>query len=118
MAPDEAMELGGWRSNSLATDKALGAALDALDACTGVCYRTERTTAAPGIGRLEARGVEDTTSSSIEVFGIEVMVLDDLDHGVEQENKQKPNAKAPTWRAKYRRGNSPAGWRNAPTLNP
>jgi hypothetical protein len=23
------------------------------------------------------------------------MVLDDLDHGVEQENKQKPNAKTP-----------------------
>jgi hypothetical protein len=23
------------------------------------------------------------------------MVLDDLDHGVEQENKQKPNAKSP-----------------------
>jgi hypothetical protein len=30
-----------------------------------------------------------------EVFGNKVMVLDDLDHGVEQENKQKPNAKAP-----------------------
>jgi hypothetical protein len=30
-----------------------------------------------------------------EVFGNEVMVLDDLDHGVEQENKQKPNAKTP-----------------------
>jgi hypothetical protein len=30
-----------------------------------------------------------------EVFGIEVMVLDDLDHGVEQENKQKPNVKSP-----------------------
>ena len=25
----------------------------------------------------------------------EVVVLDDLDHGVEQENKQKPNAKPP-----------------------
>jgi hypothetical protein len=24
------------------------------------------------------------------------MVLDDLDHGVEQKNKQKPNAKPPT----------------------
>jgi hypothetical protein len=30
-----------------------------------------------------------------EVFGNEVMVLDDMDHGVEQENKQKPNAKTP-----------------------
>jgi hypothetical protein len=28
-----------------------------------------------------------------EVSGNEVMVLDDLNHGVEQENKQKPNAK-------------------------
>jgi hypothetical protein len=46
------------------------------------------------------------------------VVLDDVDHGVEQENKRKPNAKPPTWRAKCRRGNSLAGWRNAPTLNP
>jgi hypothetical protein len=30
-----------------------------------------------------------------EVLGNEVMVLDDLKHGVEQENKQKPNAKTP-----------------------
>jgi hypothetical protein len=45
-------------------------------------------------------------------------VLDDVDHGVEQENKQKPNSKAPTWRAKCRRGNSPAAWRNTPVLNP
>jgi hypothetical protein len=29
-----------------------------------------------------------------EVFGIEVMVLDDLDLGVKEENKQKPNAKS------------------------
>jgi hypothetical protein len=35
-------------------------------------------------------------------------VLDDLDHRVEQENKRKPNAKPPTWRAKCRRENS--GW--------
>jgi hypothetical protein len=67
MAPGEAVELGGWRSNSLTTDKAPDATLDALDACAGVCCHTERTAAAaPGAGRLEARGVEDTTSSSIE----------------------------------------------------
>ena len=30
-----------------------------------------------------------------EVLRNEVMVLDDLDHGVEQENRRKPNAKAP-----------------------
>jgi hypothetical protein len=46
------------------------------------------------------------------------MVLDDVDHSIEQKNKQKPNAKAPTWRTKCRRGNSLAGWRNAPALNP
>jgi hypothetical protein len=65
MAPSEVMELGGWCSNSLATDKAPGAALDALDVYAGVCCRAERTTAAPGAGRLEARGVEDAASSSI-----------------------------------------------------
>jgi hypothetical protein len=30
-----------------------------------------------------------------EVLGNEVTVLDDLDHGVEQENMRKPNVKAP-----------------------
>jgi hypothetical protein len=53
-----------------------------------------------------------------EVLGHEIMVLDDVDHGVQQKNKQKPNAKPPTWRAKCRRRNSSARWQNAPTLNP
>ena len=65
MAPGEVVELEGWRSNSLAADSAPGAALDALDVCVGVCYRAECTAAAPGVGRLKARGVEDATSSSI-----------------------------------------------------
>jgi hypothetical protein len=65
MAPGEAVELGGWRSNSLAPDKAPGVDLDALNVSTGVCCRVERTAASPGAGRLEARGMEDTTSSSI-----------------------------------------------------
>jgi hypothetical protein len=52
------------------------------------------------------------------VLGHEIMVLDDVDYGVEQKNKQKPKPKAPIWRAKCRRGNSSAGWRNAPALNP
>jgi hypothetical protein len=30
MAPGEAVELGGWRSNSLAADNAPGAALDGV----------------------------------------------------------------------------------------
>jgi hypothetical protein len=56
MAPGEAVELGGWRSNSLAAYSAPGAALDALDVCAGVCCRGECTAAAPGAGRLVARG--------------------------------------------------------------
>ena len=91
--PGKAVELGGWRSNSLAANKAPGAALDTLDVCAGVRCCAERTTAAPGAGRMEARGVEDTASSHQEVLGNEVVVLDDLNHGVEQESKQKPNAK-------------------------
>jgi hypothetical protein len=64
MAPGEAVELGGWRSNSLAADSTPGATLDALDVCAGVCYRAECTAAAPG-GRLVARSVEDAAASSI-----------------------------------------------------
>jgi hypothetical protein len=47
-----------------------------------------------------------------------MMVLDDVDHGVEQKNKQKSNVKPPTWRAKCHGGNSSTGWWNAPALNP
>jgi hypothetical protein len=65
MAPGEAVELGGWRNNSLAADSALGVALDALDVYVGVCYRTECTAVvAPGAGRLVARGVEEAVASS------------------------------------------------------
>jgi hypothetical protein len=53
-----------------------------------------------------------------EILGNEVVVLDNVDHGVEQENKQKLNAKPPTWCAKCWKGNSPAGWWNAPALDP
>jgi hypothetical protein len=65
MALDEAVELGGWRSNSLAADSTPGAALDTLDVCAGVCCRAERTAAtALGAGRLVARGVEEAATSS------------------------------------------------------
>jgi hypothetical protein len=65
MAPEEAVELGGWRSNSLAADSAPGAALDVLDVCAGVCCRAECTAvAAPGAERLVARGVEEAAASS------------------------------------------------------
>jgi hypothetical protein len=65
MAPGEAVELRGLRSNSLAADKAPGAALDALDVYTCVCCCVACIAAAPVAGRLELRGMEDATSSSI-----------------------------------------------------
>jgi hypothetical protein len=65
MAPDEAVELGGWRNNSLAANNTLGATLDGVrDAYAGVCCRTACTAAAPDTGRLDTRGTEDATSSS------------------------------------------------------
>jgi hypothetical protein len=65
MASDEAVELGGWHSNSLAADNAPGTALDGVrDTCAGVCCRTACTAAAPDTGRLDTRGMEDTSSSS------------------------------------------------------
>jgi hypothetical protein len=62
MAPSEAVELGGWRSNSLAADNAPGARW------SPGCLRRRvllRTSAASGAGRLEAHGTEDAASSSI-----------------------------------------------------
>jgi hypothetical protein len=53
-----------------------------------------------------------------EVLGDEVVVLDDVNHGVEQENKQKPNAKTPYLARQMSERKSPAGWRNAPALKP
>jgi hypothetical protein len=65
MAPGEAIELERWHSNSLAADSALGAALDTLDVCVGVCCRAECTAAAAvGTRKLVARGVEEAASSS------------------------------------------------------
>jgi hypothetical protein len=64
MAPGEAMELGGWRNNSLAADNAPGAALDALVDRAGVCCHAERSAAAtPSTGRPETRGMEEAASS-------------------------------------------------------
>ena len=65
MAPGKAVELGGWRSNSLAADNAPGAALDGVrDVCAVVCCRAACTAAVPNTGRLETCGMEQTTSSS------------------------------------------------------
>jgi hypothetical protein len=66
MAPSDAVELGGWRSNSLATNSAVGAALDGVrDACTGVCCCTACTAAVPESGRSGTRDAEDATTCSI-----------------------------------------------------
>jgi hypothetical protein len=65
MAPGEAVELGGWRSNSLAADNAPGAALDRVrDVCAVVCYCASCTAAVPGTGRLGTHGMEEAASSS------------------------------------------------------
>jgi hypothetical protein len=69
MAPGEAVELGGCRSNSLAADNAPGATLDAVrDVCADVCYRAACKVAVPDTGQLGTCGVEETTSSSTKKF--------------------------------------------------
>jgi hypothetical protein len=65
MAPGEAVEFGGCRSNSLAANNAPGAALDGVyDVCAAVCCRAACTAAVPVTGRLGTCGVVETTSSS------------------------------------------------------
>jgi hypothetical protein len=65
MAPGEAVELGGCRSNSLAADNAPRAALDGVrDVCAVVCCRAACTAAVPGTGQLGTCGVEEAASSS------------------------------------------------------
>jgi hypothetical protein len=65
MAPSEAVELGGWRSNSLAADNAPGATLDGVrDVCAVVCCCTACTIAVPDTRWLGTHGVEEAASSS------------------------------------------------------
>ena len=65
MAPGEAVELGGCRSNSLAADNAPEDTLDGVrDVCAAVCCRAACTAAVPGTGRLGTYGVEEAASSS------------------------------------------------------
>jgi hypothetical protein len=120
MAPGEAMERGGWRNKSLAADSALGVALDTLDVCAGVCCRAECTAVvAPGAGRLVARGVEEAAASSFtKSSGKKSWCSTMWTMVLSRKTSKNLEPKPPTWRAKCRRGNSPAGWRNAPALNP
>jgi hypothetical protein len=65
MAPGEAVELGGCRNNSLATDNAPKVALDGvLDVCAVVCCRAACTAGVPGTGRPGTCGVEEAASPS------------------------------------------------------
>jgi hypothetical protein len=65
MAPGEAVELGGWRSNSLAADNTPGAALDGVrDVCAVECCCAACTAAVPDTGQLGTRGMEEAASSS------------------------------------------------------
>jgi hypothetical protein len=114
------VELGGWRNNSLATDSAPGAALDALDISAGVCCRVECTiVVAPSAGRLVPHDVEEaaassTTKSSGKKSWCSMMWTMVLSRRTSKNLMPKP----PTWCSKCQRGNSPARWRNAPALNP
>jgi hypothetical protein len=120
MAPIEAVELGGWHNSSLAADTTTGTTLDALDVCVGVCCRAECTTvAAPGAGRLVAHDVEEvTSSSSMKSSGMKSWCSTMWTMVSSRKTSKNLKPKPPTWRAKCRRGNSLAGWRNAPALNP
>ena len=65
MDPGEALEVEGWRSNSLVADNAPGAALDGVqDACAAVCCCAACTAAVFGTGRLGTCGVEEAAYSS------------------------------------------------------
>jgi hypothetical protein len=94
MAPDEAVELGGCRNNSLAADNAPGDALDGVrDVCATVYCRAACTTPVPGTGRLETCVVEEaaspSTAKSTEVSARCSMICTIM---LGQGNKQKPNA--------------------------
>jgi hypothetical protein len=69
MAPGEAVELGGWHSNSLAVDNAPGAALDEVrDVYAVICCCAACIVAVPGTGQLGTHGVEEAASSSTRKF--------------------------------------------------
>jgi hypothetical protein len=119
MAPGEAVELRGCRSNSLAADNAPGVTLNGVrDVCATVCCRAACTVAAPGIGRLGTSGVEEaassSTSKSIEVSArcstIRTIML--------SEETSKNLNPSPYLARQMSERKSPAGWRSAPALNP
>jgi hypothetical protein len=105
MSPGDAVELRGCRNNSLATDNAPGDALDGVrDVCTTVCCRAACTTGVTSAGRLGACGVEEAASpSTAKSTKVSARCSTICTIMIGKEIKQKPNAQAPTWRAKCRR---------------
>jgi hypothetical protein len=117
LALDEAVELRGWRSNSLATDNAPGAALDGVRyACAGVCCRAACTAAAPATGRLDTRGTKDAASSST-TKSAEVSARCSTICTIMPSKKTSKNLKpSPYLACQMSERKSSAGWRNAPAL--
>jgi hypothetical protein len=72
-----------------------------------------------GTRRLGTCGVEEAASSST-MNSTEVSEWCSTICTIMLSERTSKNLvpRPPTWRAKCRRGNSPAGWRNAPALNP
>jgi hypothetical protein len=111
MAPGDAVELRVWRTNSLAADSAVGAALDGVrDAYAGVCCCTACMAAVPESGRSGTRGAEDATSCSI-TKSSEVLAWCSMIRTIMLSEKTSKNSKPrpPTWRAKCQRGNPRSG---------
>jgi hypothetical protein len=119
MVPGEAVELGGWRNNSLAVDSAPGAALDALDVCAEVCCRAECTAVvAPGTGRLVARGVEEAATSSTTKSSGKKSWCSTMCTMMLSRRTSKNLMPSPYLVRQMSERKSPAGWQNAPALNP
>jgi hypothetical protein len=120
MASGDAVELGGWHSNSLAVYSVVGAALDGVwDTCAGVCCCKACTTVVPELGRSDARGVEDATSCSI-TKSSKVSAWCSMIHTIMLSEKIRKNLKPSPLPSAPNVGEeiSPAGWRIAPALNP
>jgi hypothetical protein len=119
MAPGEAVELGGCRSNSLAANNAPGVALDGVrDVCAAVCCRAACTAAVPGTGRLGTCGVEEAASSST-TKSTKVSARCSTICTIMLSEKTSKNLKtSPDLARQMSERKSPAWWRSAPALNP
>jgi hypothetical protein len=119
MAPGEAVELGGWRDNSLAADNAPVAALDGVrDVYAVVCCRAARTAAVPSTGRLGTCDVEEAASSSTKrstKVSARCSTICTIMLSLKTSKNLMPR---PYLARQMSERKSPAGWRNAPALNP